>query len=183
VSSPVRWVEIELRQPRLAEIGRRRLLGPGVVLVATIRADGTPRLSPVEPWVMKGDFWLSMLWQSRKAVDLRRDRRILVHSIITSRDGGEGEFKLRGHAMAEQRPEVQARYAAEVAEHLGWSPTPGRFHLFRLDVDQVTFIRYDDATGDQSLASWPPAKEFIRRGTSATSVGDPEPVTDLVVRD
>jgi hypothetical protein len=130
-----------------------------------------------------GDFWLSMLWESRRAVDLRRDRRILVHSIITSRDGGEGEFKVRGYAVAEQRPAVQARYGAEVAEHLGWHPTPGRFHLFRLDIQEVTFIRYDDPTGDQHLASWPPAREFIRRGNSETSLGDPEPVTDVVVPD
>jgi hypothetical protein len=38
----------------LAALGRERLLGPGVVLVATIRPDGTPRLSPVEPFIMDG---------------------------------------------------------------------------------------------------------------------------------
>lgn len=45
----MRWSEIERSQPRLAELGRRRLLGPGVVLVGTIRRDGTRRISPVEP--------------------------------------------------------------------------------------------------------------------------------------
>ena len=43
------WSEIERSQPRLAELGRHRLLGPGVVLVGTIRRDGTRRISPVEP--------------------------------------------------------------------------------------------------------------------------------------
>ena len=45
----------------------------------------------------------------------------------------------------------------------------------------MTFIRYDDATGDQHVATWPPAREYIRRGTSATSVGDPEPVSNILV--
>ena len=95
------WSELERRQPALAGLGRRRLLDPGVVLVATIRADGTPRVSPVEPFVLDGALWLSMLWHSRKAADLLRDPRMLVHSVITSRDGGEGEFKIRGTARAE----------------------------------------------------------------------------------
>jgi hypothetical protein len=45
----MRWSEIEQYQPGLAELGRQRLLDPGVVLVSTIRWDGTPRLSPAEP--------------------------------------------------------------------------------------------------------------------------------------
>lgn len=42
----MQWQELEERQPRLAALGRARLLDPGVVLVATVRRDGTPRLSP-----------------------------------------------------------------------------------------------------------------------------------------
>jgi hypothetical protein len=175
------WAELEQRQPALAALGRRRLLEPGVVLVATIRGDGAPRISPVEPFLLDGTLWLSMLWQSRKAADLRRDQRILVHSIITSRDGGEGEFKIRGTARAEDDPDIHARYAAAVSASLGWTPEPGRFHLFAVAISEVTFIRYDDATGDQHVARWPPVREFIRRGTTATSLGEPEPVRDILM--
>lgn len=175
------WAELAGAQPRLAELGRERLLDPGVVLVATIRADGTPRLSPVEPFVLDGVLWLSMLWGSTKAADLQRDPRILVHSVITSRDGGEGEFKIRGRARMEHDLTVQSRYAAAIAAALGWDPEPGRFHLFAVDIGQVTFIRYDDASGDQHVAMWPPSREFIRRGTTATSLGDREPAADLLV--
>ena len=177
------WSELERRQLALAGLGRRRLLDPGVVLVASIRADGTPRVSPVEPFVLDGALWLSMLWNSRKAADLLRDPRILVHSVITSRDGGEGEFKIRGTARAEDSPDVQARYAAAVGASLGWTPEPGRFHLFAIMISQVTFIRYDDATGDQYVALWPPAREFVRRGTTATSVAEPEARHDILVAD
>jgi Pyridoxamine 5'-phosphate oxidase len=176
----VEWSELVAAQPRLAELGRQRLIEPGVVLVVTIRGDGSPRLSPVEPFVLDGSLWLSMLWRSRKATDLLHDPRILVHNIVTGRDGGEGEFKVRGRARPESSPEVQRRYAAAVSACLGWAPEPGRFHLFRVDIDEATFIRYDDATGDQYVAIWPPAREFVRRGTSATSVGDPEPRTDIL---
>ena len=103
-----------------------------------------------------------------------------MHSVITSRDGGEGEFKIRGTARAESDPDVQARYAAAVGASLGWTPEPGRFHLFAVAIGQVTFIRYDDATGDQRVVRWPPAREFIRRGTTATSLSDPEPVHDIL---
>jgi Pyridoxamine 5'-phosphate oxidase len=176
----VDWAELAGAQPGLGELGRERLLDRGVVLVATIRADGTPRVSPVEPFVLDGVLWLSMLWGSAKAADLQRDPRILVHSVITSRDGGEGEFKVRGRARAEHEARVQRRYAAAVAAALGWNPEPGRFHLFAVDIEHVTYIRYDDATGDQHVAMWPPPSEFIRRGTTATSLGGREPATDIL---
>jgi len=177
----MRWSDIEHAQPRLAGLAQRSLIGPGVVLVATIRRDGTPRLSPVEPYVLDGDLWLSMMWQSAKARDLLRDPRILVHSVIASRDGAEGELKMRGAARAEHDQSVQRRYADAVAADLGWNPQPGRFHPFAVDISHVTFISYNNATGDQHVAMWPPAREFIRRATSATSVGDPEPVSDIIV--
>jgi Pyridoxamine 5'-phosphate oxidase len=175
------WSDIGHAQPRLARLAKERLIDPGVVLVATIRHDGTPRLSPVEPYVLAGELWLSMMWQSTKARDLLRDPRILVHSVITSRDGAEGEFKIRGTARAENDQGMQRRYADAVAASLGWNPQPGLFHLFAIDIGQVTSIAYDPGgSGDQHVAMWPPGREFIRRGTSATSVGDPEPVSDII---
>lgn len=63
------WSDIEDEEPQLARLGREKLLGSGVVLVATIRRDGTPRISPVEPYPLDGDLWPSMMWQSTKARD------------------------------------------------------------------------------------------------------------------
>ncbi len=60
------WSDLEHAQPRLARLAQQRLIRPGVVLVATIRQDGTPRISPVEPYVLDGDLWLSMMWRSTK---------------------------------------------------------------------------------------------------------------------
>jgi hypothetical protein len=176
----MRWSELQERQPRLAAAGRRRLLDPGVVLVVTIRADGTPRLSPVEPFALDGDLWLSMMPTSAKVRDLDRDARVLVHSVITSRDGGEGEYKIRGTTRAETDPGVQQRYAAAVSEALGWHPVPGCFRLFAVQISDITVIRYDDASGDQFVTRWPEGGEYVRRGTSATTLGPPEPHHDLL---
>src|SRR5688500_1345564 len=82
--APVRWADLERDVPRLAARARALVVEPGVCLVVTVRRDGSPRLSPVEPLLLDGDLWLSMLWGSRKAADLRADDRILVHNIVTT---------------------------------------------------------------------------------------------------
>src|SRR4051812_8717051 len=110
----MRWDDMEDRQPRLAARARERLMGPGVLLVVTLRKDGTPRLSPVEPYVLDGRLLLSMLWGSHKARDLQRDPRILVHSVVTGREGAEGELKLRGRVIEIDDPALQEQYAAAV---------------------------------------------------------------------
>jgi hypothetical protein len=176
----MRWSEIGKYQPGLAALGQSRLVDPGVVLVMTIRRDGTPRLSPVEPFVMDGAFWLSMM-DSRKAADLLRDPRILVHSVITNRDGAEGEFKLRGAVREEHDLAVQRRYAHAVAQSLGWDPQPGRFHLFEVLANHLTYIRYHPVAEHQHVAMWPPAREFIRKHDSPTSLADAEPAAEILI--
>jgi hypothetical protein len=178
----MRWADFELQQPRFAALGREKLAGPGVVLVGTIRRDGSPRISPVEPMFWNGDLWLSMGLGTMKARDLRRDSRILVHSVVTNRDGGDGEFKVRGRALAEDDPGLNAEIAEAIAANLGWRPEVGKFHLFRVDVDDVTFIRWDGRNNDQYLSRWPEGREQVRRGTSATSNGPPEPQHEFLDR-
>jgi hypothetical protein len=121
-----------------------------------------------------------MLFGSRKAADLRRDWRVLVHSIVTGPDGGTGEFKLRGHAVEVGAGPVFDGYAEQVRRRLGWEPTPGRCHLFRVEVAEATLIRYDEAAGDQFVALWPSNREFVRRGDGGTALGDPAPHHELL---
>ncbi|HEX2381215.1 MAG TPA: pyridoxamine 5'-phosphate oxidase family protein [Acidimicrobiales bacterium] len=173
----MRWADLEHDAPRLAERARERLVDPGVLLVATVRRDGTPRLSPVEPLLLDGDLWLSMMWQSRKAADLLIDDRILVHSIVTGPDGDHGEIKIRGRATPVDDPDLRKHYC-DAVQSLGWRPVEPYFHLFVVDIGDMTSIRYAKS-GDQHVARWPARVEFIRRETSPTSVGEPEPVTDL----
>jgi Pyridoxamine 5'-phosphate oxidase len=108
----VRWNDLQRDAAGLALIAHERLIALGVLLVATIRRDGTPRLSPVEPLIFDGDLHLSMMWRSHKASDLLRDNRVLVHSVVTTRDGTEGEVKLRGRAISVEDLEMRARASA-----------------------------------------------------------------------
>lgn len=173
----MRWEDLEASSPRLAELGRERLKRPGVVLVGTIRADGSPRISPVEPFFWRGELWLPLMWQSTKAGDLARDPRVLVHSIVTGREGEEGEFKLRGITEPEGDPLVREELSLAVGEALGWRPQEPFFHLFRVSLHDVTFIRYEH--GDQRVVRWPGRRHFIRRETSPTSVGEAEEQGDF----
>ena len=134
-------------------------------------------MSPVEPLLLNGDLWLSMMWQSRKAADLQVDDRVLVHSIVTRPDGDEGEIKIRGRAVPVEDSERRLCYC-DAVESLGWRPVEPYFHLFVVDIADATCIRYA-RSGDQHVARWPACVEFVRRATSPTSVGEPEPVTDL----
>lgn len=76
--------------PELAEIGRRRLEERHVCLIGTLRADGSPRISPVEPYLVAGDLVIGMMAGSRKAADLLRDPRLVVHSTVTRWEADEG---------------------------------------------------------------------------------------------
>ena len=86
----MRWSEFATEAPDLAALGRERFARAGIMLVGTIRKDGTPRISPVEHYEVEGHLMLGMMWQSFKARDLLRDPRCLVHSVVTSRAGDRG---------------------------------------------------------------------------------------------
>jgi hypothetical protein len=128
----------------VAKAGEERFERWGLSLVGTIRRDGTPRLSPVEPLVVGGELMLGMMWQSAKAKDLLRDPRVLVHSIITDRKGTEGEFKLRGRARDIRDPDVREAYAQALFEKIGWRPEGEEWHLFAVEVEHAALVVFED---------------------------------------
>ena len=73
------WDEFQKEAPELADFGRERLERSGLVLVGTLRKDGWPRISAVEPLITDGQLYLGMMWRSRKALDLLRDPRCTLH--------------------------------------------------------------------------------------------------------
>ena len=175
----MQWSDLITEQPELGKLAQRALIAPGVLLIGTIRGDGTVRISGVEPLIMDGWLWLSMLPDSMKARDLYRDPRLVVNSIITSPEPG-AEIKLRSIAHAESAPAVQERYATTVASQLGWQPIAGRFALFAVSIEDVTYIGYDEDTGGQHVARWPAGIEYIRPATTPTSLGPPQSVRRLL---
>jgi hypothetical protein len=88
------WHELEEAAPGLAQLGRRRFQPTHVTLLGSIRKDGSPRISPVEPYLVLDHRLLGMLSGSHEALDLLRDSRFTVHSSVSDVNGSEGEFKL-----------------------------------------------------------------------------------------
>ena len=175
----MRWSEFAGDQAILAAVAHDQLIKPGVVLIGTTRKDGSARISGVEPMLMDGELWLSMMPASAKAGDLYRDPRIVVHSIVTS-PSPEAEIMMRGTVRPESAPDVQRRYAAAVAAHLGWRPVPGKFTLLRVDIHDVTFIGHDAGSNAQHVARWPAGEEYLRPALTPTSLGPREPVRRLL---
>ena len=171
----MKWSQIAEREPKLGAVATERLIGPRVLLVGTTRRDGSARISGVEPLVMDGDLWLSMMRGSAKGRDLARDRRIVLHSVVTGPEAGT-EIKLRGTVRTETSQDIQQRYADKAAAELGWRPVPGQFSLFAVDVADVTYIGYDEATGAQHVARWPAGEEYLCPAITPTSLGPPQPV-------
>lgn len=178
----LRWSEISARQPALGAVADRLLIEPGVLLAGTIRRDGTPRISGVEPLVLDGELWLSMMNGSAKSRDLGRDPRIVLNSVITSASP-PAEIKVRGVARLVTEQDRQERYAAAVRDQLGWQPVVGQFMLFVIAVTDVTYIGSEPGTGAQHVARWPSGKEYIRPQLTATSLGPPQAVSRLLTPD
>ena len=164
----MRWSEISARQPALGAVADRLLIEPGVLLAGTIRRDGTARISGVEPLVLDGDLWLSMMSGSAKSRDLGRDPRVVLNSVITS-PSPPAEIKVRGTARAVT--EQDQKYAAAVREQIGWQPVAGQFTLFIVEVADVTYIGSEPGTGAQHVARWPSGEEYIRPQLTPTSLG------------
>lgn len=176
----MRWSEIAARQPALGAAAAEKLIKPGVLLAGTIRRDGQARISGVEPLIMEGELWLSMLPDSAKARDLSRDPRIVLNSIITT-PAPDAELKVRGSARLEASRAVQQDYAAAAAAELGWQPVVGQFTLFIVDIDDVTYIGSDPETGAQHVAQWPPGTEYLRAQITPTSLAPPQEVRRLLI--
>ncbi|HKN89021.1 MAG TPA: pyridoxamine 5'-phosphate oxidase [Acidimicrobiia bacterium] len=151
------WSEVEAAVPELAAVVRAAFDAHRHKVLATLRADGSPRLSGNEASFRGGDLWLGMMHRSRKALDLERDSRMELHSAPVDLELKLGDAKLAGRAVEVTDPEVIRRFAAASAEeHAGVEP-PAPFHLFRVDIGEVTLIRVGDPPDHLVIESWSPA--------------------------
>ena len=91
----MRWSAFAAHEQVLAAVAHDQLVKPGVVLAGTTRRDRSARISGVEPLIMDGELWLSMMPASVKARDLYRDPRIQLRSIVTS-PSPQAEIMMRG---------------------------------------------------------------------------------------
>ncbi len=148
----MRWTEFLEAAPEIAGRAVERIEKPGLALIGTVRRDGSPRVSPCELMVFESDLVLGMMWSSTKALDLLRDPRCVVHSVVSDKNGTEGEVKLRGRAASVEDRERRERYARRVFEESGFEIKEPS-HLFALDIEDATYVKYH-SEGDQTLGRW-----------------------------
>jgi hypothetical protein len=156
----VRWSALETEAPDLARLGRERLEAVGLVMLGTIRADGSPRISPVEPFLIEGNFLFGAMTRSAKARDLTRDPRCAVHSIVTAPNQGEGELKLFGHVEEVRDPALR-----NAIDEPWWVPFgDDRALVLSLDVGRAAFVSWDLEGGLMTVRRWSP-----ERGATAST--------------
>jgi hypothetical protein len=155
----VRWSEFAAASPRLAELGEELIERHGLILLGSLRRDGSPRISPVEPLVVDGEFVLGMIWQSKKALDLLRDPRCHVHTVVTDRNGIEGEWKAWGRARPIERA-ARDRYGEALHAKIGWRPKEP-FHAFAIDLESVAWRKFGGAGGKVQALVWKAGGETV----------------------
>jgi hypothetical protein len=137
-------------------------------VIATLRADGSPRVSGNEATFSDGDVWLGMMDGSVKARDLLRDPRLAIHSATADPEMKQGDAKLAGRAVEVTDPEVIRRYGESVAEeHAGaenheGAQAPEPFHLLRVDITEVSLVRIGDPADHLVIESWSAAAGYRR---------------------
>src|SRR4051812_15999577 len=93
------WTQFTDASPELADAVRGRFEAHGLALLATVRRDGSPRISGIEAFFADGELWLGMMDASLKARDLQRDPRLALHNATVDKDVADGDAKISGRAV------------------------------------------------------------------------------------
>jgi hypothetical protein len=145
------WQDVERAEPEFAARARR-LFGTGRhKTIATLRADGSPRISGIECEFTDGQLRFGSMRGSRKGADLRRDPRFALHGPASHpQEGSEaawpGEAKIAGRAVP--------------AGPAGDGPAG---ELFLADISEVVITRLNPEATLLVIESWTP-----RRGLRVT---------------
>ena len=145
------WAEFEAAEPQLASRGKILLYqyGPPLGYLATVRADGGPRVHPFCPTVAEGGLWAYVLRKSPKCGDLRRDPRFALHAFSPTEV--DDEFFVRGRAEPTE-PSTELR-AAIIAAAVPATVGADEEQLFQLHIDRVLIATYTHR------GQWPPKYE------------------------
>ncbi len=149
------WSTIEQSEPEFAQRVRRLFDAGRHKTIATVRADGSPRISGIECEFVDGELQFGSMSDSRKGADLRRDPRFALHGpTFHPVEGREsewsGEAKIAGRAIP----------AGPVSN----DDTPDEPHgeMFVADVTEVVITGLDDAATKLVVESWTPDRGIRR---------------------
>ena len=145
------WNDVVAAAPDLAGRAQAIMASTTNCVLGTLRADGSPRLSGIDPFFLEGELYIGSMPRSRKGADMARDPRIALHAIPwESRkvkegapDPGIGDAKVAGRAVRLEDPaEVRRIFEAYFAD-LAYD-TPDEGDLYRVDVESVVVVSVED---------------------------------------
>jgi hypothetical protein len=133
------WAEFEAEAPELAARARGFLDAYTHKTLATLRKDGSPRISGTECEIENGQLQFGAMWRGVKALDLLRDPRFALHSGSEDPPGWSGDAKLAGTVTETVVPSQ---------EH------GGQYHLFRCDITEVVVVGLNAERTKMTIDSW-----------------------------
>jgi hypothetical protein len=142
------WQEFIAAAPELAAAVQRGFEGHLHHVLATVRSDGSPRVSGTEVRIWRDDLWLGAMPGSRKVADLRRDGRFAVHAAPIDTKLVDGDIKISGLAVEQRDPALIAAYL----EHDGEPGDPSDAAIFFLDLRSAT--RTQVAENTLAITHW-----------------------------
>ena len=135
------WADFARSEPEFAQLIQARFDSHKHKMLATLRQDGSPRISGIEATFADGQLWLGMMPGSIKALDLQRDPRLALHSAPLDAEMSEGDAKVSGRAIEHTDEATMTAFASAVKTASGQDMPPGLFHLFSIDVQAVVLTR------------------------------------------
>jgi hypothetical protein len=145
------WTDFATEAPDLARRALDRFRHHKHVLLATLRSDGSPRISGIEIWFWGDDAWLGMMSDSAKGADLERDPRFELHSAPTDLDLQEPDARIRGRAVRIEDAGTIAAFAATLPHP---APPPGDMALYRIELAGAVLVA---VAGDELvIETWRP---------------------------
>lgn len=148
------WSEFNQQAPAISEIFARRHAAAGnLCMLATLRADGFPRISPMEPRVFEGQLWLVGMPDTTKFRDLHRDSRFSLHTATVDPQVADGDAKLWGTVHDVRDPALHQRFAQELYEEIGLDLRGQEFdHFYAVDVLGASSVEVD--TDHLNITTW-----------------------------
>jgi hypothetical protein len=154
------WQEFTEAAPDLAARVEARLLAFTHLTMATIRADGAPRISGNEIRIRDGELMLAGMPTARRWADLRRDPRVAIHSGSAEPDppgSFDGDAKVSGVAEEITDPVAIASFRAQEKQI-----PPGPFALFAVRPTAVTLVALNDTASALVIETWFPGRGVVR---------------------
>jgi Pyridoxamine 5'-phosphate oxidase len=135
------WEQLEQAAPEIARRGRELIERFQFIFVGTLTRDGSPRVTPVEAYIIDGHLLVNMIPRSFKALDLLRDSRVYVHAPVTAKSG-DAELKLAGTAEVLDDQRLRKKLDDLFWQMIEWRPAPDS-HYFEIRAQRAAYVTYD----------------------------------------